>query len=165
MRIIEWLLPEYDREMGLTRRALARVPMDRADFRPHPRSMTLGALATHLATMPSWATETMTRTELGLRSSERIDPLATREALVAAFDGHVSRGRTHLASASDAELMVPWSFLVDDEVLFTMPRLAVLRTFVLNHTVHHRGQLTVYLRLLDVPVPSLYGPSADEGTR
>jgi uncharacterized damage-inducible protein DinB len=164
MRIIELLLPEYDREMGLARRVLERVPVERFAFKPHPRSMSLGELAGHLAHIPSWATEAMRATELALKRSEaRLDVPETRDGLLAVFDTHVREGRRRLVDASDAELQVPWSFIVDDEVLFTMPRVTVLRTFVLNHAVHHRGQLTVYLRLLDVPVPAMYGPSADEG--
>jgi uncharacterized damage-inducible protein DinB len=163
MRIIDLLLPEYDREMGLVRKTLERVPGDRFDFKPHDKSMSLGQLAGHLGTIPTWATETMKGTELNLKSDgPRLPAPDSRDALLAAFDGHVKDGRQRLADASDAELLVPWTFKVDGKALFTMPRATVLRNFVLNHAVHHRGQLTVYLRLLDVPVPSLYGPSADE---
>ena len=165
MQIIELLLPEFDREMGLARRVLERAPEGRFAYRPHPRSMSLGELAGHVAHLPSWATETMQGTEFAMtRAEARRGPPESRTALLNEFDSHVSRARRLLAGASDAELLVSWSLKVDDEVLFTMPRVTVLRGFVLNHLVHHRGQLTVYLRLLDTPVPSLYGPSADEGS-
>lgn len=163
MRIIDLLLPEYDREMGLARRVLERVPEEQFAFQPHPRSMSLGKLASHLAQIPSWASATMRGTALELAMSDaRVVLLDTTAALLATFDRHVREGRQQLVDASDAELQVPWSFIVDDAVLFTMPRVTVLRTWVLNHAVHHRGQLTVYLRLLEVPLPPLYGPSADE---
>jgi uncharacterized damage-inducible protein DinB len=163
MRIIDLLLPEYDREMGLVRKTLERVPEDRFAFKPHERSWSIGELAGHLANLPTWASETMKHTALDLPSGARLDPPADRAALLASFDERVRDARQRLAGASDAELMVPWTFKVDGREFFTMPRATVLRNFVLNHAVHHRGQLTVYLRLLDVPVPSLYGPSADEG--
>lgn len=163
MHIIDLLLPEFDREMALTRRALERVPDDRLDFAPHPRSMTLRQLAGHLAWLPYWVVEAMQRTEFDWRRGDPVpEPPAARDALLAQFDDRVKAARGRLAGSSDAELLVPWTFKVDGTVQFTMPRVTVLRTFVLNHTVHHRGQLTVYLRLLDVPVPSLYGPSGDE---
>ena len=163
MQIIELLLPEFDREMGLARRVLERAPEGQFAYRPHPRSMSLGELAGHVAHLPYWATETMRGAEFAMtRSEARRDAPESRTVLLNEFDGHVSCARRLLAGASDAELLVPWSLKVDGDVLFTMPRVTVLRGFVMNHLVHHRGQLTVYLRLLGTPVPSLYGPSGDE---
>lgn len=163
MRIIELLLPEYDREMGLARKVLERVPGDRFAFAPHPRSMTLGELAGHVANLPRWAAETLRGTEFEMTpAGATVGTPASTAALLEAFDAHTRVARQRLVDVSDAELLVPWSLKVDGAVLFTMPRVTVLRSFVLNHLVHHRGQLTVYLRMLDVAVPSLYGPSMDE---
>jgi uncharacterized damage-inducible protein DinB len=163
MRIIDLLLPEFDREMGLTRRALERVPELQFDFRPHATSMSLGELSSHLAVLPRWATDTLAADRFEMRTAdERPGPPASRDALLEILDGHVASGRRLLAPMGDGELMAPWTLVVDGKALFTMPRVTVLRTFVVNHTVHHRGQLTVYFRLLGIPVPSLYGPSGDE---
>lgn len=162
MPLIDLLLPEFDREMGLVRKVVERVPDAQLSFRPHTKSMSAGELATHLSNIPLWAAETMRTRELDLPSDARATVPDTVAAIVAHFDAQVADARRRLVDASDAELMIPWTFKVDGAALFTMPRVTVLRTFVLNHAVHHRGQLTVYLRLLDVPVPSLYGPSADE---
>lgn len=162
MPLIDLLLPEFDREMGLSRRVLERVPDGGVSFKPHPKSMSAGELATHLSNIPFWAAETMRTKELDLPSDAKATVPGTTAAILAHHDAQVADARRRLVGVADAELMIPWTFKVDGTALFTMPRVTVLRTFVLNHAVHHRGQLTVYLRLLDVPVPSLYGPSADE---
>jgi uncharacterized damage-inducible protein DinB len=162
MRIIEWLLPEYDREMGLTRSLLDRVPLDRTTFRPYQGALSLGDLAGHLVHIPSWCAATMRHTQFSLDREGRRPVPGTRLALLTEFDVQVREGRDLLVDASDAALQVPWTLTVEGTALFTMPRMTALRTFVLNRTVHHRGQLTVYLHLLDVPVPAFYGPDADE---
>jgi len=163
MALVDALLPEFDREMATTRTVLARVPEDKFDWKPHAKSFSLGALATHVATLPTWATETLTRAVIDIDPNQQPpSALPSRQDLLTAFDANVGAARAALAGKTDAELLAMWSLTRGGRTLFTMPKTAVLRSFVLNHLVHHRGQLTVYLRLLDVPVPSVYGPSADE---
>jgi len=166
MSLNQAFLPEFDQEMAGTRKTLERVPEDRLGWRPHAKSMTLGALASHLANIPSWIAPTLQSDSLDLApvgGEPRHEPEKTsRQALLDHFDRHISEGRVLLAAASDETLLAPWTLLGGGKPYFTMPRVAVLRSFVMNHNVHHRAQLGVYLRLLDVPVPGLYGPSADE---
>ena len=162
MAIAEFLLPEFDHEMAVTRKVLARVPDGKFDWAPHPRSMTFGRLATHVARLPGWVKDTLTRDGLDLGAEHRGEPLATRAAILETFDEMVAAARPLIASATDAQLAAPWTLTSGGQEVFTMPKLAVLRSFVFNHTVHHRAQLGVYLRLNDIPVPSMYGPSADE---
>jgi len=163
MTLVEAYLPEFDREMGLTRRLLERVPDSQFDWRPHAKSMTLGRLVEHLAQLPEWAALTLTQdgTEMGPSAANHVMP-ATRSAVLALFDQNVAKARSALSGRTDAELMAPWTLTSQGKEVFTMPKATVLRTFVLNHLVHHRGQLTVYLRLQEVPLPSIYGPSGDE---
>ena len=164
MAIIDALLPEFDREMGLTRRALERVPDGQFEFKPHPTSVTLGRLAEHLTEMPQWATITMTQDGIettSQRPPEYVRP-ATRDAVLAQFDRHVKEGRGNLLNKTDAQFAAPWTLKSGGKEVFTMPKAAVMRNFVMNHMIHHRGQLLVYLRMLGVAVPSIYGPSGDE---
>ncbi|NJD19285.1 MAG: damage-inducible protein DinB [Gemmatimonadetes bacterium] len=156
------LLPELDHEMAGTRKALERIPGDRRDFRPHEKSWTLGQLAGHLALIPGWVPITLATTELDLAQPFPRPPLETKEEILAAFDASLAGARAALAKASADDLTVPWSLKQGGQVAFTLPRNAVLRSYVLNHNVHHRGQLTVYLRLVGASVPALYGPSGDE---
>jgi uncharacterized damage-inducible protein DinB len=163
MPLVDALLPEFDHEMATTRTVLERVPEEKFDWKPHAKSFSLGALAAHVATLPVWATETLTRGEIDLDPNQRPpSALPSRTELLATFDRNVGDARAALAGRTDAELDAMWSLKRGGRTLFTMPKTAVLRSFVLNHLVHHRGQLTVYLRLVDAPVPSIYGPSADE---
>lgn len=166
MPIRDALLPEFDQETANTRKVLERVPMDKADWRPHPKSWNMATLADHLQGILQWAVVTLTRDSFDVASPEaehfRSKAAASREELLARFDEHRAAARAALAAAGDEDLMKPWTLLNGSETIFSMPRFAALRTFVLNHSVHHRGQLTVYLRLNDVPLPALYGPSADE---
>ena len=169
MTISQILLPEFDHEMANTRRALERVPTDRLEWSPHPKSMTLGRLAGHLARFGDWTAKTCELDELDM-SPPGGPPYRERQytstaEILEAFDANVAAGRAALAAASDEVLRGKWSLLSGGNAMFTMSRAAVLRSFVLSHCIHHRGQLTVYLRLLDVPVPALYGPSADERPR
>jgi len=164
MALIDALLPEFDREMGLTRRALERVPDGQFEWRPHPTSVTLGRLAEHLTEMPQWATITMTQAGIEMttaRPPDYVSP-ATRAQLLAQFDKYLKEGRGHVAGKIDGEFNAPWTLKAGGKEVFTMPKIAVMRNFVLNHMIHHRGQLVVYLRMLGVPVPSIYGPSGDE---
>ena len=162
MALIDSLLPEFDREMTLTRKVLERVPDDKREWQPHPKSFSLGALASHVANLPVWGTETMTKSEVDLTGDQRHAPLASTSEILAAFDRNVAAARSALNGKTDAELAAMWSLKRNGSTLFTMPKTAVWRSFVVSHLIHHRAQLTVYLRLLDVPVPSIYGPSADE---
>jgi len=163
MSLSDSLLPEFDHEMANTRRALERVPMDKPSWQPHPKSMPLGRLAVHLAELPGWATTTVETGELDFASGYNPSKAETTQELLALFDKNVAEARAAIAGAGDEVWFQDWSLRNGEHVIFTMPKIAVLRSFVMNHTIHHRGQLTVYLRLNDVPVPSLYGPSADEG--
>jgi len=164
MPLIDALLPEFDREMGLTRRALERVPDGQFEWKPHPTSVTLGRLAEHLTEMPHWATMTMTQSGIEMTAERRPDYVrpATRAAVLAQFDKYLKEGRGHVAGKTDPEFFAPWTLKAGGRELFTMPKIAVMRNFVMNHMIHHRGQLLVYLRMLGVPVPSIYGPSGDE---
>lgn len=163
MGLAERLLPEFDHEMRGTRRVLERVPLERYDWTPHAKSFSLGRLANHLATIPRWGVVALTAPEFDFaQPGPAATPATTQEALLAAFDEKVAAARGALSGASDAALGEPWTLRNGDHVVFTLPRAVVLRNMVLNHNVHHRGQMTVCLRLLDVPVPGLYGPSADE---
>lgn len=154
------LLPEFDQEMKSTRRVLERVPSDKADWRPHPKSFPLGHLAQLLSWMPGWITNTVTETKLDLAGGAGYSMEKT-ESLLDVFDKNVREAREALAKATEADFEVPWSLTMGDRVLMTMPRGSVVRQHF-SHLSHHRGQMTVYLRLLDIPVPSIYGPTADE---
>ena len=160
MRIGQSLLPEFDQEMAVTRRLLERVPGDRADWKPHPKSFSLGHLAQLVSWMPGWIANTLRETKLDLQGAAGYS-LEKTETLLAGFDQNVRDARAALEAAKDADFEVPWSLTRGDQVLFTQPRAAVVRSHI-SHLSHHRGQLTVYLRLLDVPIPSIYGPTADE---
>ena len=169
MTLSQILLSEFDLEMANTRRALERVPSDRLSWSPHPKSMTLGRLAGHLAEFGEWTAKTCEREDLDLAPpggpGYRPRVYASTAEILEAFDAGVTAGRAALAGASDESLKGKWSLLSGGNPIFTLPRAAAMRGFVLSHLIHHRGQLTVYLRLLDVPVPALYGPSADERPR
>jgi uncharacterized damage-inducible protein DinB len=160
MSMSETFLPEFDQEMAVTRRLLERVPTDKGPWKPHPRSFSLGHLAQLVSSMPGWITLALRDTRLDLSAAPPYS-YETTDALVARFDQNVKEARAALAGAHDADFMVPWSLTAGERVLFTMPRVAVVRQN-LNHLIHHRGQLSVYLRLVDVPLPSIYGPTADE---
>ena len=163
MTAIEALAKELEHEAKTTRRFLERVPFERVDWRPHPKSLTVGELATHVVGCFGWTESIFAADHLDFDpATSRPTPPATREALLAAFDSKVERGLAVLRAASDADLDGPWRFSVLGKLYFERPRGRVLRDFTLSHLIHHRGQLSVYLRLLDVPVPGAYGPSADE---
>ena len=161
--ISQSILPEFDHEMENTRKSLERVPEDKTSFKPHAKSMTLGALATHLATINHWAEAILGLDSFDVSTAPPNPELKSRAELLAAFDKNTASARKAIADATDAHLLKPWTLTAGGKTVFTMPRVAVVRSFLLNHTIHHRAQLGVYLRLNDVPVPSIYGPSADEG--
>lgn len=160
MTIAETLLPEFDQEMATTRRLLERVPSDKGTWKPHPKSFPLGHLSQLVATMPGWLTKTIRGTEINLLTSPGYS-FENTETLLGLFDQHVREAREAIASAKDADFDVMWSLRHGDRVLFSDRRGPVVRSHI-NHLIHHRGQLTVYLRLIDVPIPSVYGPTADE---
>ena len=156
------LLPEFDAEVANTRRMFAAIPDEKLDFQPHEKSMSLLRLAAHVANLPSWIDLTLTTDELDLAAGfDQPDP-KTMADVVAIFDGAVEEGRTALEGATAEDMAADWALRTGDEVHFQMPKGVVLRSFVFNHLVHHRAQITVYLRLLDIAVPGMYGPSADE---
>ena len=160
MSISENLLPEFDQEMAATRRVIERVPDGNPDWKPHPKSFSLAHLAQLLAWLPGWIGQTLTTTELDLASGTGYSN-ETTETLLRMFDENVRQSREAIAAATDADYDVAWSLKMHGNVLMTMPRGAVVRQHI-SHLSHHRGQMTVYLRMLDVPVPSVYGPTADE---
>jgi uncharacterized damage-inducible protein DinB len=163
--IAELLLAELDREAAGTRRALERIPEGRNDWKPHEKSMELGYLAGLIATMLSWVHSIVTREDLDLAApgEYKTGAFDTNRELLEAFDKAVAQAREALAGASDDHLLTTsWRLLAQGRVMMEQPRYVAIRDSVINHLAHHRGQLTVYLRLLDVPVPSLYGPTADE---
>jgi uncharacterized damage-inducible protein DinB len=161
------LLPEYDHEMAVTRRVLERAPEAEFEWRPHEKSWPLGGLAAHLANIPTWTHALLERCEFDLADAAADESRPTvpgsRAELLERFDANVAKGRQRITAQSDQELLTMWTFKKGGQTVFTMPRVAALRSFVMNHNVHHRGQLSVYLRLRNVPVPAIYGPSADEG--
>lgn len=166
MALSEGLLPEFDQEMAGTRKTLERVPDDKFDWKPHAKSMTVRQLATHIALFPSWMVDTLKKDSFDYAPTggEPYKPPAmnSHADLVEVFDRDTAQAREALKSATDAQLMATWSLLAGGKTVFAMPRIAVLRSMVMNHMIHHRAQLGVYLRLNDVPVPAIYGPSADE---
>lgn len=154
------LLREFDEEMTITRRLLERVPGEKAAWKPHEKSFSLGHLTQLVARMPGWITSMLGNTEMDLGGGPGYS-LETTETLLAEFDGNVRAARAAIAAASEADLAVTWSLKMGGHVVMSLPRSVVVRQTI-NHLVHHRGQLTVYLRLIDVPLPSIYGPTADE---
>jgi len=164
MNISQSLLPEFDQEMAGTRRVLERVPAEKFSWGPHEKSMNFGRLAVHLAELPSWTTMTLNTSELDFAATPYAPTqVETTQDLLNIFDKATSEARAALAGAGDEVFFQNWTLRNGDQTLFTLPKIAVLRSFVMNHIIHHRAQLTVYMRLNDIPVPSLYGPSADEG--
>ena len=162
MNFIERLLPEFDTEFQNARKMLEVVPEDKFAWKPHAKSMTLGRLAGHVAEMPNWALVTIQVDTLELKGGQQPFRPASRDELLSRFDENVLQARQALQGLKQEQLEAIWRLKFGDKTLFEMPRAAVLRTTVMNHMIHHRGQLSVYLRLLDVHVPGMYGPSADE---
>jgi uncharacterized damage-inducible protein DinB len=167
MALSEALLPEFDQEMANTRKTLERVPDGKFDWKPHEKSGTMGWLAGHVAGIAGWMVETIDKDGFDMAAKgvqfQPPPPPKTRKELLELFDKNVASARKALAGVSDPHLLKQWSFLNNGQVLFAMPRIACLRTWVMNHIIHHRAQLGVYLRLNNIPVPAIYGPSADEG--
>ncbi len=160
MSFMSDLLQEFDEEMAVTRRVIERVPSDRGTWKPHPKAFSLAHLTQLVAGMPFWLVNMLRETELDLAGQPGYSEQTT-EALLARFDQGVEQARAAIRDTKDSELAVPWSLKMGEQVLFSMPRQRVVRQHI-NHLVHHRAQLGVYLRLLDLPVPAMYGPTADE---
>ena len=166
MSIAKSMLPEFDQEMAGTRKTLERIPEDKLEWKAHPKSNSIGWVAAHLAEIPGWVRSTLEKDAWDLNpvggEPYRTPTATSRQQVLEIFDRNVAAARRSLEAAKDEDLMKPWSLVSGGQTLFTMPRIAVLRGFVLNHTIHHRAVLCVYLRLNDIPVPALYGPSGDE---
>jgi uncharacterized damage-inducible protein DinB len=163
--MVDMLLPEFDHEMATTRRLLDRVPEAEFAWRPHEKSMSLGELAHHISLIPFWCTATLEATSLDLETiGDEAKPRqpASHAAMLQDYDKRVATARARLTTTTDPELLAPWTLKAGDQEFFTMPRISAIRTFVMNHSIHHRGQLSVYLRLKNVPLPPIYGPTADE---
>jgi uncharacterized damage-inducible protein DinB len=165
MTIAEVLLEDYDMEIAMTRRVLAGIPEDKPDFKPHPKSAALGKLTMHVATIPAFGATILTTPGMNLADPANKWPDQTfrsRAAALATFDEDAARCRAALAGLSDQELAAPWKFSFGDKVISETPKSLAYRHMCFNHLIHHRSQLLVYLRLNDIPVPGIYGPSADE---
>ncbi len=162
----ESFLPEFEQEMPNTRKVLERVPEDKLDWQAHPRSRTIGWNANHLAELPGWAVVTLKASSWDMappgQEPYRSPSLTKRREILDLFDRNVAEARAALAAANDEEFARPWALLRAGETLLTMPKATVIRSLILNHIIHHRAILCVYLRLNDIPVPGMYGPSGDE---
>ena len=157
------VVAEFAEEAKTTRRVLERVPADKLKWKPHQKSMSIGQLSFHIAASPGRFAQSLQKTEHEVNPANmQLAEPASREEILTAFDQSVKDAGTFLAGLSDADAQADWTLKANGKTLFTRPRLGVIRMIMLSHIYHHRGQLAVYLRLLDVPVPSIYGPSADE---
>jgi uncharacterized damage-inducible protein DinB len=163
MSISQSFLPEFDQEMASTRKILERVPEGKFDYKPHEKSMSLGRLAAHVAEMPGWGKTTFETEALNIDMASYKPWLpTTRKELLEMFDKNVKEARERLAAATDEEFARTWTLTAGNQTIFSVPRVAVFRSSVMNHMIHHRAQLGVYLRLNNVEIPGMYGPSADE---
>jgi uncharacterized damage-inducible protein DinB len=162
MALVDGILQELEQEAHTTRRVLERVPNDQLNWRPHEKARTLGELALHVATVPGAVAE-LVATQSPVQAPQFSDPHPKNASeLITALDESIAKAKKILAGMDDVSLMATWRMMQGERELIALPRLAMLRSIMLNHWYHHRGQLSVYLRELDVPIPSIYGPSADE---
>lgn len=166
MSYAESILPEFDQEMANTRKVLERIPDDKLDWKPHPKSHTIGWNAIHLAELPGWLTMVLNTTSLDIApvggEPYRSPTLGSRREILETFDRNVAAARQAIVEVKDESVGVPWTLEQGGQPIFTMPRATVIRSMVLNHLIHHRAILLVYLRLNDIPIPGMYGPSGDE---
>jgi uncharacterized damage-inducible protein DinB len=166
MSIAQSILPEFEQEMAGTRKTLERVPDDKLAWKAHPKSNSIGWVAAHLADLPGWTEFTLKQDSLDINPSggkpHKTPEATSRAAVLETFDKNVATAKKTIAETSDSEFMQPWSLLSGGQTIMTLPKIAVVRGFIMNHIIHHRAILTVYLRLNDIPVPALYGPSGDE---
>lgn len=157
------ILAEFQHEAALTRKTLDKIPDDKFDWSPHTKSFSLGKLASHTADIPNWAVMTMKQPELDFATADyKPKNEKTKDEILKNFDENVKAAVDAIKAGSDEDMMSNWKLRNGEQVYFEMPKAQVLRGMVLNHTIHHRAQLGVYLRLLDIPVPAIYGPSADD---
>ncbi len=162
MAIAESLLPEFEHESASTRKMLEAVPNEHLNFKPHEKSWNMAGLMTHIANIPNWGAETLKTESLDYTDYKPPEPFQSREEALAAFDKNTAEAKAAIAGAKDEAFFKDWSLSANGQTFFTMPRIAVLRSFVFNHAIHHRAQLGMYLRLCGAKVPGMYGPSADE---
>jgi len=163
MTISQQMLAELQAEAITTRKMLALFPFEKSDYKPHEKSMSMGNLARHIAEIYGWAKECVQDDELDFAKADFVpEVLTSTEELLALFDKRLATSKAILENTSDEEMAKPWTMRSGETIYFTMPKTQVMRTWVLNHSVHHRAQLGVYLRMLDIPIPGSYGPSADE---
>jgi uncharacterized damage-inducible protein DinB len=166
MTYADMILPEFDQEMANTREVLERIPEDKLDWKAHPKSHTIGWNANHVADLPNWLVVTLTKPSLDIAPvgapPYQLPKLATRQEIIDLFDRNVTAARQAIMTVKDEDVGKMWSLGRAGKPIFTMPRAAVVRSMVLNHLIHHRAHLCVYLRLNDIPVPGMYGPSGDE---
>jgi len=166
MGLSQALLPEFDMEMANTRKTLERIPTDKFGWKPHEKSFPMGDLATHVANIPTWAVYTIKEDSIDIAPPDGqpfpSPKASSQQELLEMFDKNTAAARAAIADASDDHLLKSWTLMKGGQKVFSVPRVGALRSFVMNHIIHHRAQLGVYLRLNDIPVPSIYGPSADE---
>jgi uncharacterized damage-inducible protein DinB len=163
MALNQALIAELQQEAANTHKLLERVPAEHMDWQPHAKSMSLTRLATHIAELPGWITMALNTHELDLGARDYKPNMAkTAEELIAIHNKNVAGAKEALSNATDEQLAEPWTLRQGDHVIFTLPKVAVIRSAAMNHMIHHRGQLSVFLRLLDVPLPGIYGPTRDE---
>lgn len=167
MGLSKTLLPEFDHEMANTRKVLERVPDENLGWKPHQKSWSVQELSTHLANLPTWVLHTINGESIDIAPTSgqvpKVTPASSQRELLDRFDENVAKARAAIAAANDEQLLQAWTLFSGGKSVLTMPRIAVLRGLVMNHSIHHRAQLGVYLRMNDIPVPAIYGPSADEG--
>jgi uncharacterized damage-inducible protein DinB len=162
MSMAQSLLPEFDNEMANTRKMLERIPENKLDYKPDPKSMSMGALASHVAEMVGWLKDTIEQPSIDITPEFKPFLATSRKQLLEKLDQGIAGSRAALAGVSDQAMMQEWTLKVGGNPMFSMPRIAVIRSMIMNHVIHHRAQLSVYYRLNGVPVPGMYGPSADE---
>ena len=162
MSIAQSLLPEFDNEMANTRKMLERIPENKLDYKPDPKSMAMGRLASHIVEMVGWLKEIIEQPSIDIPPDAKAYVASSRKELLEKLDQNVATSRAALAGVSDQAMMQEWSLKFGGNTMFSMPRAAVIRSMIMNHVIHHRAQLRVYYRLNGVPVPGMYGPSADE---
>jgi len=166
MSYAETVLPEFDQEMANTRKVLERIPDDKLEWQPHPKSHTIGWNANHVASLPDWLVHTFATSSLDIApvGGKRFElpKFASKNEILDLFDKNVAAARAAIVAAKDEDVTAMWTLLAGGNPIFTMPRSAVVRSVVINHIIHHRAILCVYLRLNDIPVPGMYGPSGDE---
>jgi uncharacterized damage-inducible protein DinB len=163
MKLSDAMVAEFTHEAQTTRKLLERIPDEKLSWKPHPKSMSMGRLGTHIANLMVWTERIVDSRELDMSKVDTKVPAAkSRKEILDVFDANVKAFKTTVGGKPDEEMFLSWALKSGDHLVFELPRIACLRSFILSHTIHHRGQLSVYLRENDVPVPSIYGPSADE---